>query len=180
MSMRVPPFSFFFLQSDKYFGGWRPLRLRRTLCYTVEAARSETGASFGRNAYGNLYQRGKPTPLTVRGKIVEVCEASLLEKAMGGPGKTWDEIVKAVNGPSMRCCQNIWNAWLATGTLSAKQTQSHAATTMDDAAVLFLIDLQRKNGAYQLRDYVDRLRVDIGVVVHESSLCRIFQNPSPL
>ena len=46
---------------------------------------------------------------------------------------------------------------------------------MDDAAVLFLIDLQRKNGAYQLRDYVERLRVDIGVVVHESSLCRIFQ-----
>ena len=48
-------------------------------------------------------------------------------------------------------------------------------TKMDDAAVLFLIDLQRKNGAYQLRDYVERLRRDINVVVHESSLCRIFQ-----
>ena len=42
--------------------------------FVLEAARSETGASFGRNAYGNLYQRGKPTPLTVRGKTVEVRE----------------------------------------------------------------------------------------------------------
>ena len=44
------------------------------LDFVLEAARPKTGASFGRNAYGNLYQRGKPTPLTVRGKTVEVCE----------------------------------------------------------------------------------------------------------
>ena len=75
--MRIP-LSFFFVQSSKlskvFFFFWWLEAYAPTQDFVLEAARSETGASFGRNAYGNLYQRVKPTPLTVRGKTVEVCE----------------------------------------------------------------------------------------------------------
>ena len=76
MSARL--FSFFFLQSAAlstvFVFFWWLEAYAPTQDFVLEAARSETGASFGRNAYGNLYQRGKPTPPTVRGKTVEVCE----------------------------------------------------------------------------------------------------------
>ena len=71
-------YSLFFRQSQKlskvFFFFWWLEAYAPMQDFVLEAARSETGASFGRNAYGNLYQRGKPTPLTVRGKTVAVCE----------------------------------------------------------------------------------------------------------
>ena len=90
MSMRARLFFFFFTIAralKSFFCGWRPISpYAPTQDFVLEAARSETGASFGRNAYGNLYQRGEPTPLTVRGKTVEVCEGGL-----SSPRTSWNE-----------------------------------------------------------------------------------------
>jgi len=119
-------------------------------------------AASGRvNAWGWWYDTGAPISYERRVNLVAQMLTNGFNTALAAA------FVKC----SQRTVQRWWRRWRDTGSLQPKGTKRGPEPILHASALLYLLVLSEQNRSYQLFDYQERLKYDIGVDASEVRIC---------